>query len=349
MYFPGHFDPDAPPAAGPSSLRRPWSPINYDEDIADNRSIRDYLGQGRNDRAQRRSEDSVEALDLADYARTLRRPTADRHSPYPPFPHTSHVHPLSVPTPVYAGSSPSYPEYPPSPDTDRPFSALSRDTFANAPPSLVSGATSHDSHDSYNRRPYSLPHFFAEIPQGRGPAIFSPSTSSNALPHRMRSPVIEEEDISRFPAFSRGWYDDPLKQSNQSRHTSLPAYSSERHFTPSDPYGPFPSAASSHSRNVLPWSSQRSDIDGPSVDDSIKEERMRMLEREFGPKAKGAIDKSDDHVVGSVDEKGALITVGPKKRSTARWAQGILALGAAISSLYGALVCFVVDSSIYMC
>lgn len=65
---------------------------------------------------------------------------------------------------------------------------------------------------------------------------------------------------------------------------------------------------------------------------------MRMLEREFGKK--GAPTDSEAHIIGSVDEKGALITAGPKRRFAARWAQGLLALATAISSLYGALVSF---------
>jgi hypothetical protein len=61
-----------------------------------------------------------------------------------------------------------------------------------------------------------------------------------------------------------------------------------------------------------------------------------MLEHEFGKKERPG--DSGEPVVGSVDENGALITVGPKKRVGARWAQGILALATAVSSLYGALV-----------
>jgi hypothetical protein len=76
----------------------------------------------------------------------------------------------------------------------------------------------------------------------------------------------------------------------------------------------------------------------PPVDGVVKEERLRMLEHEFGKKGDPAT--SGGHVIGSVDEKGALITTGPKQRVTARWVQGILALATAVSSLYGALVRF---------
>lgn len=76
------------------------------------------------------------------------------------------------------------------------------------------------------------------------------------------------------------------------------------------------------------------------MDDSVKEERLRMLEREFGKNGGAGTAGSRLPVVGSVDEKGALVTAGPKKRIGARWAQGILAFGATVSSLYGALVGF---------
>ena len=65
---------------------------------------------------------------------------------------------------------------------------------------------------------------------------------------------------------------------------------------------------------------------------------MRMLEREFGGKG-GVKDESDPTMtVGSVDERGRLITDGPKKRLVVRWLQALLALTAAISSIYAALV-----------
>ncbi|KAF8586539.1 hypothetical protein K439DRAFT_943972 [Ramaria rubella] len=360
MRFPGHFEPHTDPTVGPSSyntsLRRPWSPIAYDRDITENQSIRDYHVQDRIPgsllrearRVQDASDSSVEALDLADYARTLRRPTTDYNNRYPPFPHTSHVHPLSVPTPVLANglrvapqpySLASLPEYPPSPDNDRPFSAQSRDTFNQAPPSLVSGDTSHDTHDSYgghypypSRRPHSLPPFFASMSAERLPNYGSPWSSGV----RIASPMHDEEtDISRFPAFSRGWYDDPYK--SNPKLSSLPPYSSELHYDHSDAFNAFPSTASNQSRNVLPWSSEPSDANGPRIDDAVKEERIRMLEHEFGKKGKAGKEDLGEPVIGSVDEKGVLITVGPKKRAGARWAQGILALATAVSSLYGAL------------
>lgn len=88
---------------------------------------------------------------------------------------------------------------------------------------------------------------------------------------------------------------------------------------------------------------------------------MRMLEREFGdnpkrpkfkdPKGKGKMDPAflDDEgrpIVGTVDEKGNLVTQGPRKRIAIRALQIILALGAAIPALYAALVSLVFASPV---
>lgn len=70
-----------------------------------------------------------------------------------------------------------------------------------------------------------------------------------------------------------------------------------------------------------------------------------MLEREFGPNAKSKrssgnsfVDENGKPLVGTVNEKGQLVTQGPKKRIAVRVFQMILALGAAIPSIYAALV-----------
>jgi hypothetical protein len=71
---------------------------------------------------------------------------------------------------------------------------------------------------------------------------------------------------------------------------------------------------------------------------------MRMLQREFGskggtrPKSEFA-DSDGKPLIGTVDHKGRLVTQGPKKRVAVRILQIALALGAAIPSIYVALVC----------
>jgi hypothetical protein len=78
----------------------------------------------------------------------------------------------------------------------------------------------------------------------------------------------------------------------------------------------------------------------------VKEERMRMLEREFGaqsePKSRSdaydGLDENGKPLIGSVDHKGRLVTEGPKKRIALRMLQIILTLTAGVPSIYAALV-----------
>jgi hypothetical protein len=65
-----------------------------------------------------------------------------------------------------------------------------------------------------------------------------------------------------------------------------------------------------------------------------------MLEREFGAKAKAheGMDADGKPIVGSVDSRGKLVTEGPKKRIATRAVQILLALAAAIPSIYAALI-----------
>lgn len=67
---------------------------------------------------------------------------------------------------------------------------------------------------------------------------------------------------------------------------------------------------------------------------------MRMLEREFAGQKDPEKADQEEHRIGSVDSKGQLITAGPKKRTFVRWLQALLALLAAGSSIYAAVVSF---------
>ncbi|KAI0026584.1 hypothetical protein K488DRAFT_65865, partial [Vararia minispora EC-137] len=59
-----------------------------------------------------------------------------------------------------------------------------------------------------------------------------------------------------------------------------------------------------------------------------------MLEREFGPNAPSSAFAAPDRVVGSVDERGNLVTEGSRKRLAARIVEVLLALTIAVSALY---------------
>jgi len=96
------------------------------------------------------------------------------------------------------------------------------------------------------------------------------------------------------------------------------------------------------SRDLLPWSGEPPSY-GP-IDTEVKEERLRMLQREFGGKIrkkwnwKDDGDEGDPPVIGSVDKKGHLVTQGPRKRIAVRVLEGLLALGSGASSIYAAVV-----------
>lgn len=112
----------------------------------------------------------------------------------------------------------------------------------------------------------------------------------------------------------------------------------------SDPvFAPPSSIGHESTRGLLPWSHS----DGSAaVDPLTKEERMRMLEREFGPnskKGKGKalgdfVDEDGKPLIGTVDANGNLVTQGPKKRVAIRVLQALFALGAGVPAIYAAVV-----------
>jgi hypothetical protein len=334
-----------------------------------------YLSSTRHQRRDP-SDISVDALDLADYARTLRRAEVAQNDPYPPF-QPSSMRPFSrepwspvsspglplaerSPRPPHRAFSPPSLPFPPTEAVlmDRPFSAMSQDTMM-APPSLVSaGTTSHSSHTNAtslnypNRRPFSLP---ADYSAPRGPAIFAarsppPSTRAVGTGRHVHPDVVEMDlgttnvDVSSFPPWARKWY----KQEEESGRAAGTGKKGKGPEFPRSPveeeiFGPYihPNE-SQRDLGLLPWSGGNDEPQGVNtVPDNVKEERMRMLEREFGNKSTNRGWKqsdAEDGLVGGVDDKGNLVTAGPKKRATMRWLQAIFAIGTAVSGIYGALV-----------
>ncbi|KII88303.1 hypothetical protein PLICRDRAFT_41465 [Plicaturopsis crispa FD-325 SS-3] len=326
---------DTPPPQ--SQLRRPWSPDPYDPFPSASAQV---LSAGEPwHRTREPSDVSVDALDLADYARTIQpNSRTERYAQPRPDMHNRQ-------------------------DLYRAQARASRDSLQ--PPSLVSGGTisshSHSYPHTYTsstrnpaRRPFSLP---------------PPPLAHRPLADDTRSPPLDdpEIDISQFPAWSRNWYDSRGKQphlpgspydySPPASYDFFPpvhGVGSTTKISPFDPtynansiahehydgYDPY-AASNPSTRDLLPWSSSPPTSSTPLAPD-IKEERMRMLENEFGPKSKSERHNNGDNeggpVVGSIDENGHLITHGPKKRTALRAVQILLAAGAAVSSLYSALV-----------
>lgn len=368
-----HSDLDSAPPQ--SQFRRPWSPELNVPSSSNNNTFRElqrerYGRQNQQDlrsretsppRQSRReaSDVSVEALDLADYARTLRIRQAE--DPYPPFPSEIRQQNSNAPS--------SFPLLIPG--------AVSSDYLPLATPPLVSrGPTlsSNTTHHSYSftprslRRPFSLP-----------PVPLSSPYAGSSLAHLNGGPGVhypnshlassEGIDISRFPKWSRNWYNaqnpsanlgNPGPELDADIYTPLPpsqfqsARTRKSIFDPGyvqDSYNPYefpqpslPSVTRS-SREVLPWSNDPAEY-GPTLDPVLKEERMRMLEREFGDKAKNngknsgnaLVDEDGKPLLGTIDEKGHLVTVGPRRRVVLRVLQVMLAAAACIPAIYAALV-----------
>ncbi|KAJ7632763.1 hypothetical protein FB45DRAFT_832055 [Roridomyces roridus] len=354
MYSDPHLD--SPPPR--SQFRRPWSPEPYDPrpSTRDHRQYHeayhpnqypepeyqpdygyDYPDHhGSPARRREPSDVSVEALDLADYAMTLR---AHQANPY----HGQYGQDM----------------YPPSPPANRPL--------ANRPPSVVSrmdtlssNTFTSSSRGRTQRRPFSLPPPSVQTHSSRqsyGPGPRSANSHNHSSPRQGPRSSQPEIDTAHFPAWSKSWYNSNNAPIADDIYTALPPSSWSPKRSPyesgntfPDPYNkPYSQPASSlgydSSRDVLPWSSEPPEY-GPLIEDSLKEERMRMLEREFGPnaaKGKGTangdfLDENGKPLVGTVDSKGQLVTKGPKKRVALRVMQILLALAASIPAIYAALV-----------
>ena len=323
---------DAPPP--PSRFRRPWSPDPLDSS-----------NSSRYNRRREPSDVSVEALDLADYAMSLprraTRPYDNQHNFMPNDP------------------------YPPSPQGFRPF-AQSRDSLH--PPSLASPggtlSTTTSAPRSPRDRPRSLP------PRSNDPHTSSQRSAPRIADHEdyllsdgpySHQDLETEIDTGRFPPFARHWYSNHRSTARPppSAYHSVPNIDSASPFDPAypahkhnsfhshnsfqkQPFSDFgyslPSSRDSHSRNVLPWVNEAQDPLAEKLDPEVKQERIRMLEREFVRKGDGKGVDDDENMIGSADRKGRLITQGPKKRLATRWLQALLTLGAAVSLIYMALV-----------
>lgn len=351
---------DTPPPQ--SQFRRPWSPDPYDPlpaahlgRFSQDRDTSRFLNQdpynyaydipqrsGHNYQGRREPSDvSVEALDLAEYAMTLRPNITYQNEQY--YPHDMYPPPQSPPL--------------------RP---QSRDSMV--PPSLTTshGGTlpSPSTHSGHRpRRPFSLPPQLSSrrttsplsAVSHRYPAFGDPRFSSPQI-HTNTDPEI---DISQFPAWSRNWYHTNTTSPPDDIYTALPKSHFDSKRSPFDPgnvhkyrsddfdpynsYAPTTSYGHESSRDMLPWSNDPPEY-GPPVDASLKEERMRMLEREFGPNSKmkrtddAFLDEDGKPLVGTVDAKGQLVTQGPRKRLAVRILQIILAFAATVPAIYAAVV-----------
>ncbi|KAG9013009.1 hypothetical protein FRB94_004402 [Tulasnella sp. JGI-2019a] len=314
-------------------------------------------------RRQEASDISVEALDLADYSNTFnytsylgKQNTLSREMPtfnqvpthdYTRYPQNSMSSRAIPPLPSNLDDAPS---------RDRPFSAQSRRsrgtvqsgrTSLGPPPSFVSARdrlSSPLSQNSHSKTPkasqktrrqpkdrtrhMSLPPVFGE------PGDIVTYTQPDSI----------APDVHTFPKWSREWY-DPSSRPTGSSPSSPPV---ANHETDLGVWPPQAVTTSTHgAASALPWGRTISHpghtlqmSDPPQyVSETVREERMRMLEKEFGGgkgKSKGPYVDGEG-MIGSVDVDGSLVTDGPKARKTVRVMQALLALSAAVSGIYGAI------------
>ena len=340
-----NYDLDIPPPQ--SRFRRPWSPEPSDlyspSQTNHEQNTLHLPHQPRQQQGRREASDiSVEALDLANYNMTL-NPSGNA-SRYPPF----------------RGHN----QYPPSPPPIRPLASQT----SLQTPSLVFGGTTSLGHTSSSRspmrRPFSLPppagshSSFPDDPCSVGHLSNYPYLASPPSIHTTQSPAIanSEIDISQFPAWSRNWYNSEGQYTSPSPYndglststhginpTNVSPFDPGYSYPNPEPHSPsfrYPMSYES-SRDMLPWGGDPPSY-GPPIDAEVKEERVRMLQREFGVKNKklngNDSEEGEAPVIGSVDSQGNLVTQGPKKRIAVRILEGLLALGSGATSIYGALV-----------
>ena len=268
------------------------------------------------------SDPSIDTLDLADYTRTF--------NPFPSDP-TFDSYPLPPPRSVSVTS----------------HASLNPPSFASSRgiPTPRSYGTSSMRYPSHRAFPPSIPVSSQSLTQ---PSVYIPPDNAPYSPNILHPPFDttsshgvpnSEIDISQFPAWSRGWYtkDRSLKTEPQSEASRAlffdPSYNATK-FS-GNQYNPYAATSSSSCRDFVPWSSTDTPSYDLPLDPELKEERIRMLEHEFRP---GSEPSTKEEPVGSVDEKGRLITDGPKKRVTMRVIETVLALGIAFAVVYAALV-----------
>ena len=305
MYSPTYGRLNTPPPV--SQLRRPWSPA--------------FESENRRPVRREASELSFEALDLADYSAALRRATD-----YPT------AGPISIrdsgPYPPFAAETGSFREH-------TSASPISVSNHSRPPPSLVSSlaSPSRSSHpdgpSTPSYRPVSLPRVSYHTPPATVDSQYRrdlPGSYPMSAVHSAASDVV-----GTFPEWSRTWYEKRDVQYAPLHTDVFP----DVHNSDSRSYYSRPYPSSNSHANLLPWSGADDTNDLP-VPSQMKEERFRMLEREFG--GQYLASKVSKQKIGTIDEKGNMITAGPKKRGILRVLQVLLALGASIASFYSAIV-----------
>lgn len=236
-------------------------------------------------------------------------------------------------SPAPSSAPPAYPPVYPHPNAHSMYYGYAAQSepspdnyywYAGAPPSVASSQT------RYNHSPSSAPgdmYSREEVPGFFG--IRAP----HHHPGNSSRQAINGENLPNFPQWSRTWYDGHLS-ANGHAYTSVP---------PPDGASGWESDTLSRSGGLMPGSYGHVYGARGNVADMVKEERIRMLEKQFGkPKIShndggdddnDTLDGNDDDSIedidlplGAVTSQGKLVTERPKWKVGIRWLIGIVAI-----------------------
>ncbi|KAF9514478.1 hypothetical protein BS47DRAFT_1343042 [Hydnum rufescens UP504] len=170
----------------------------------------------------------------------------------------------------------------------------------------------HYDHDSLQFRPLSQPPSFQSYPQSPRPP---PRTTP--LLGVLFSSCRRSYPFSATRSFTQDLIHPKAVAASTSPHYSHDAYDD------------------SEPKIFLPWNAPLGPIHfQPQLPLAVKEERIRMLEEEFGAPSGTRNEGERTTHLGGLDSNGHLFILGKRKRKATRWAQGFLSLSASISSLY---------------
>lgn len=296
-------------------------------------------------------------------------PPYQRQTPQPPHPHP-HPHPHQPYGYGYASSPRQSLQSPPGayPDMYAPDAQAEHYWYAGAPPSVVSSGHTL-TYDPYTGAGAAGAHAGSSPYSGAGGAyraeeapsyfgVSAPHHHPGAAPPASSHPHHHGragEALPNFPQWSRTWYGGHLSADGHA-YTTVP---------------PRPGSGTGWESETMTRSGgggggAQHHIYGRTggISDPVKEERMRMLEKEFGkPKirhgggggdddddddrtmrggeAGGSDDDDDDEAdlpLGSVTSRGKLVTERPRWMLGARWLMGLAALAAFACGIGGALL-----------
>ncbi|KAL7416927.1 hypothetical protein BDY24DRAFT_412407 [Mrakia frigida] len=335
--------------------------------------------QDRQPPRREESDASLEVMDIAAYAESLRTSSTKYHSQPPsttfgsplsfnagnarPLPSPGprrfaspppssfqHDHRTSLPPPARRSMDYHHPYSPNSIegyplDSFIPPFAISRSS-ASPRPSFDSTLATSSTGYHYDPPPEadSAGYFPPDSNAPHSAQVFASSAPHHDLPTRRETdePTLDRETLRGFPKWSRDWFKGGEGKDGGGEYAEVGEERWEGGGLTGGDLGEGPSSLS-------PSMNGEGKLGvGSTIEERIKEKRMKKLEREFGiggdgsggagTKGKGRAVEEHVYVVGELDSKGKIVTSGLKKRLTLRWIEGLFGLATCGLALYGALM-----------